>query len=351
MIRFLLLVPLVFILVYVSIIVGLLVFCIINKKWRKRENFRRIAMMAITALVLSRPVFVNGYADTLNSNLVLFFVVDSSGSMATKDQNGGAKYRYEQVIDDVKELISTFPGSHYSVITTDVSIYTALPITTNTDSALAAADILIPKDSLYSSSSDLSGLLNYAEKRLLSFSEKNPGLKKIVFFFSDGENNANSILSINKSVDEHITSGAVFGYGSEDGGAVMTIRRITNSKVGGSENRKIGTYVSDQCLKAYYGLGSVTTDSNGCVVSRMDTDTLRRIADGLGVKYYYRNNEKLPEELLNNIRKEISLSGSKSTEGYVDLYWIFMIILLGLLIWDFYDSLNKVLLERSMKHA
>ena len=140
--RFFPMIPLVFIIVYAAIVVGMLIVCLINKRWRKRGNFRRIAMLGIIALILARPSFPNGASEAQTNNLTIFFIVDMSNSMAVKDQNGGKKYRFEQVSEDINSIISAFPGSRYSMIALDTGIYTAMPISTNIDSARSAADNL-----------------------------------------------------------------------------------------------------------------------------------------------------------------------------------------------------------------
>lgn len=336
--RFFPIIPLVILIIYVAIVVGVLIVCLINKKWRKRNNFRRIAMLGIIALILARPAFPNGANESQTNNLTIFFVVDMSNSMVVKDQNGGKKYRYEQVTEDINSIINAFPGSRYSIITLDTGIYTAMPISTNTDAARSAADNLMPKYSYYGIGTNLNNLLNYSVNRISNYSKHNPELLNALFVFSDGEDTSDEVVSISGSFKKSVSGGAVFGYGSKEGDVIKKI-----------DIEKGRTIVSDDCIKYF---GSVyRRDSKYCVISQMNEDILTRISTSLGVNYYHRESNKIPDEIINDIRKEIKYSGSESTDGYIDIYWILAIILLGLLIWDFYDSLNRLLLERTMKHA
>ena len=336
--RLLFMIPMIFVIILAAIVIGLLVFCIINKKMRKRGNFRKIAMLGIITLIMARPVFLGGTDESQTNNLTIFFVVDMTGSMAVKDQNNGVKYRYEQVQEDAKYLISNFPGSRYTMLVLDNGIYTAMPISTNTDSIYSAANSLMPKSSYYGIGTNLDNLLSYATARVESFSKKNPELLNVFFFFSDGEDTSNETVSINGSFKNKISGGAVFGYGSEDGGIVELI-----------EQKKNGVEKTGECVK-YFG-SSFERDSNYCAISKIDQNNLKRISNQLGLEYYYRDDNKIPDDMINSIKKQIQYSENESTNGYIDTYWILAIVLLGLLIWDFYDSFNRVLLERATKHA
>ena len=339
--RLLFMIPMIFVIILAAIVIGLLVFCIINKKMRKRGNFRKIAMLGIIALILARPVFLGGTDESQTNNLTIFFVVDMTGSMAVKDQNNGEKYRYDQVQEDIKYLIKSFPGSRYSMLVLDNGIYTAMPISTNTDSIYFAANSLKPKNSYYGIGTNLNNLLTYATTRVESFSKSHPELLNVFFFFSDGEDTSNEAVSINGSFKNKISGGATFGYGSEDGGVVHQVT-MQNSK-------NASDTITEDCVK-YFG-SSFERDSNYCAISKMDQGNLKRISSQLGIEYYYRENNTIPDEVINSIKKQIQYSGSELTNGYIDTYWVLAIIVLGLLIWDFYDSFNRVLLERAVKHA
>lgn len=326
-------IPPVWICLIATVAIALLIICLLKKKMRKRRNFRRIAMLGVVTLILARPVFLGGTSELQTNNLAIFFVVDMTNSMVVKDQNSDSTYRYEQAKKDIDNIANEFTGSQFSVITLDTSIYTAMPMSYNVDSVNSAIESISPKTTKNSIGTDLSSLLGYTASRIDSFSKDNPNLLIIVFFFSDGEDNSGKQLSIDSSLSSSINGGAVFGYGSGSGGEVHTIEPSTWP-----------LEASNNCLER-------DENDKNCVISAINETNLQRIAKSLNVNYYLRDNDNLPMNAVNDIKKQIQYSGSESADGYIDCYWILAIILLALLIWDFYDSFNKILAERSSKHV
>ncbi len=326
-------IPPIWVCLIATVAVALLVICLLKKRLRKHRNFRRIAMLAILALILARPAFFGGTSELQTNNLAIYFVVDMTSSMVVEDQNAGSKYRYEQAKDDLKNIANEFPGSQFSVIALDTSIYTAIPMSYNADSVNSAIESVSPKTTKNGIGTDLSSLLEHTTKHISSFSKDNPNLSIIVFFLSDGEDNSGRQLSIDSSLASLVDGGAVFGYGSENGGKIHTI-----------ETNSWPLIVSDDCLRH-------SINDKSCVVSTINELNLQRIAKSLNVNYYLRDSNNLPMDAINKIKKQIQYSGSKSTDDYIDCYWVLAIILLALLLWDFYDSFNKILAERSSKHA
>ena len=78
----------------------------------------------------------------------------------------------------------------------------------------------------------------------------------------------------------------------------------------------------------------------------MNEGNIEKIATGLGVKYYIHNNGGLNTEALSNINAEATDYKMNDESAYEDIYWIFAIVLLGLLLWEFAYVLDKILLER-----
>lgn len=334
--RLLFMLPPIFIVVLTTAALILLLLCLARKKWRKAYNFRKITMLGLIILILARPVFLNGSTEIQNSNLAIFFIVDMTSSMAAKDQNNGNNYRYEQVKADINKIVNKFPGSRYSLLILDNSIYTAMPSSANTDSILAAVKTIAPKDSNYGIGTNLGTLFNYVGLRLNSFSQKNPSLHNIVFFFSDGEDNSGKPFNTSVNFKKLIDGGAIFGYGTEDGDTIHK----TYTSIDGSQK--------EDCVH-YNGNDGYTRDANNCVISKLDEDNLKKIANKLGLEYYRRDADEIPSNAINNIDNETQNNGDALTDGYIDTYWFFAMLLLFLLIWDFYRSFNYILLERVKK--
>ncbi len=338
--RLLFMLPPFFIVVLTTATLILLLLCLARKKWHKAHNFRKIAMLGLTILILARPVFLNGNTEMQNSNLAIFFIVDMTSSMTVKDQNNGNNYRYEQVKADINKIVNKYPGSRYSLLILDNSIYTAMPSSANTDSILTAVKTITPKDSNYGIGTDLGSLFNYVGLRLNSFSQKNPSLHNIVFFFSDGEDNSSESFSTSINFKKLVDGGAIFGYGTEDGDIIS--KKITTKRTDGA------TYQKEGCVE-YTGNGSYKRDANNCVISKLDENNLKKIADRLGLEYYRRDTDEIPPNAINNIDNKTQSNGNTLTDSYIDTYWLFAMLLLFLLIWDFYRSFNCILLERAKK--
>ena len=115
-------------------IAALFVWCIVRKKFRTIDSFRRIGILIVMLLLLLRPVFHGGYSEAQLTNLNVYFLVDLTNSMVAKDCEKGELRRFEKVKQDIKDISRQFPGAQYSVIAQDISTYVAMPLSTSLDS-------------------------------------------------------------------------------------------------------------------------------------------------------------------------------------------------------------------------
>ena len=139
------------VLIFAVIVIALLVLCIIKKKYRKTDNFRRIGILLLIVMIMCRPVLRGGTSEAQLTNINVYFIVDATNSMAVKDCENGEKRRYEKLAEDVKEIAKQFPGAQYSIFAQDISTYVALPLSTNIDTLYSYANAIIPKHESYSS--------------------------------------------------------------------------------------------------------------------------------------------------------------------------------------------------------
>ncbi len=329
-------VPLPIVVVILAACVGLLIACIFFKKWRRKKNFIRVSIGIMMGLILLRPMLTGGINVKQANNLNLFFVVDSTASMSAKDIGGGHKKRYEQVREDIKELAKNFGGSRYSIIVEDNSIFTAMPVSSNADMLESSIYGIKSRNYMYSAGTNLDELIEYANERIAKYNRSNPERTSILFFFSDGEDTNDRPLSSIVSIKSAASGGAVFGYGTTKG-ATMDENTMTNSAIEGEEPQK-----EEECISNF----------KGCVISKINEDNLKSIADTLKVDYYNRTSGgSIPKELIDEISESIVYEDDVAYAGATDLYWIFSSIILILLIVDFKDILVRVLKEREIKHA
>ena len=316
---------------------------------RKRKNIRRAIMLILMALVLARPAFLNGQAKSELNNLNIYFVVDATNSMSARDVEG--RGRYVKVAKDIHEITKAFPGSRYSVIIEDNKVYTAVPSSTSTEflssiwsdekSFDVSSSMVAPKAINYSHGSDLEKLLEKADEQIRSYVKRYPTRSNIFFFMSDGENTAGDTVNSHTTLKNNIAAGAIFGYGTTEGEKVIDNGAGT-SKVDEENARNCLMRVSDNTYKK----------RDFCIVSSIDETSLNKIANNLGLKYYHRENGGIPKEVVDNIKQLITYSASdESSSAKTDIYWIFSIILIGLLLWDFREVLDNVMRERGYKNA
>ncbi len=305
------------------LLIGAAVFCGFNKNYRRISNFRRIAIAILVLFSLMRPTIVDVETERYINKLNVYFVIDNTGSMATKDMTGG-KYRYEQVRDDIIKYVDLFAGAKFSAFVCDYDIYQAVPLSGSTSAILGFAKNLKPKDNSISSWTNLEELLNASADRIEAYNKNNPDRASIVIIMSDGEesgSNEGFLSEVPEQLLNNIVGGAVIGY-----------RRVDN-------NVKVAKIENNEITKDYIDH-----------VSKMDVENLNNIATKLNLNYYDR---EATINLFDNNARYLSQFSRYVQEGDInsrlELYWVLAIVILALLLWDFSDILNELFSERKVK--
>ena len=305
------------------LLIGAAVFCGFDKNYRRISNFRRIAIAILVLFSLMRPTIVDVETERYINKLNVYFVIDNTGSMATKDMTGG-KYRYEQVRDDIIKYVDLFAGAKFSAFVCDYDIYQAVPLSGSTSAILGFAKNLKPKDNSISSWTNLEELLNASADRIEAYNKNNPDRASIVIIMSDGEesgSNEGFLSEVPEKLLDNIVGGAVIGYGRAD----------NNVKVAKIENNEITKDYIDH-------------------VSKIDVENLNNIATKLNLNYYDR---EATTNLFDNNARYLSQFSRYVQEGDInsrlELYWVLAIVILALLLWDFSDILNELFSERKVK--
>lgn len=326
--------PLFVLYILLAIILAGIAFCLIKKKLRKPNNLRRLTIIALIVVAMLRPGIGGGLAERDLSNLNIFFVVDNTGSMAAKDMENMSKYRYEVMADDMKKIIELFPGAKYAIISLDYNVYQAMPLIDDADTALSYINSLSPRESKTSSDSDLSKLLELTNERVAKYNERYKDRNSLLFFMSDGENINDRSISVPDGLQQEVVGGAVIGYGTATGIHVGVI----------SSNWKDNTLVisdSDFIKDHVTGVEHI---------SKLNEKNLGIVADKLGVKYYRRSSSSDKFSSINNFTTESAIYNRSNDKANTskDLYWLFIIVAIILLLWDFYVILESLLLERKV---
>jgi len=307
---------------------GIFIWCIFKKSRRTVDNFRRIGILFTIVLLIMHPMLRGGYSEAQLTNLNVYFAVDNTNSMSAKDCDNESKYRFEKVTQDIKDIAYQFPGAQYSVITQDISTYVAMPPTTNLDTLLSYANAIWPKPTDYSKGSNSNELLEKTFEQISEYDKEHPERINILFYLGDGEDTSTSAKTVFMQIKKRIATGAVLGYGTKDGGTLPIVSSYRPRE---------------------FDYGAVKDPSGTVHKSRIDESNLRGMATKLGIKYYYCTNGKVPDNLAAEVSDGVELTGTQDVDAQTEIYWILALVLIGLLSWDLYVVLTRILQEREAK--
>lgn len=308
-------------------IVALSVFCIIKKKYRSVATLRRILVLVFLLITLLRPSLADGTAQQVSMDVTLFLIIDNSNSMYVEDVNGDT--RMSALKKDALKIIKSFPGAHYSILALDKATYTLLPTTTDLNAAIVGIDTLDATSSEDSLGSNLNDLIVFAQEGIKHYNKKHPESQNIVVLMSDGETTTDSVDAISFSSFKAVSAGLILGYGSSEGGVVPYFASYTNRGVVKEEN-----HYCSSCT------------------SKINEDYLQKVASNYHFKYthsYGGIDTALINDLKDTAKSKIDTSSNKSAASNTEFYWIFALIVLVLLLWEFASSFNVILSEYEVK--
>lgn len=307
-------------------IVALSVFCIIKKKYRSVATLRRILVLVFLLITLLRPSLADGTVQQVSMDVTLFLIIDNSNSMYVEDVNGDT--RMSALKKDALKIIKSFPGAHYSILALDKATYTLLPTTTDLNATIVGIDTLDATSSQDSSGSNLNDLIVFAQEGIKQYNKKHPESQNIVVLMSDGETTTDSVDAISFSSFKAVSAGLVLGYGSSEGGVAPYFASYANRGV-----VKENQYCSS-------------------CISKINEDYLQKVASNYHFKYTHSYGD-IDTALINNLKdtakSKIDTSSNKSAVSNTEFYWIFALIVLVLLLWEFASSFNVILSEYEVK--
>lgn len=281
----------------------------------------KIAIIINLFIINLRFMIPNGETISYNMDLNVLFVIDKSVSMKALDYSGN-KERIEGVITDCCNIVDELPGAKFSIITFGDTAQKEIPFTTDSNMVQAELKSIHVEDDFYAKGTSINIVNEIFEKTLKNEMEKQKGNAKfVVFFVSDGEiTKEGEKLSSFKNIAPYISDGAVLGYGTQDGGKMVS--RLYEDD---PTNPSYYIYYYDENYKKVTGL------------SKIDERNLNQIANDIGIDYINMAKSSNINSKLNSIKKE--QASSETTEqkikSYQDIYYYFVIPLLILLIVDF----------------
>jgi Ca-activated chloride channel family protein len=262
----------------------------------------RILLVLACGLLLLRPGVAGGEAQTLATEVDVVFVIDTTASIVAEDWDGDHP-RIDGVRDDVREIVNSYPGARFSVITFDADAVVRVPLTTDTTAIVSSVSVLRPEVTANSRGSSVGIAAPLLEDTLTAAAELAPERLRMVFYLGDGEQTSTGEVESFAQSRDLISGGLVLGYGTAAGGPM----RMTS--LGDGENGYI-TYEGDRAL------------------SVIDPANLQAIGDDLGVSYEERSaGAALP---LPEIPPTTTTTDG-STESVAEFSWAVALVIAALL--------------------
>jgi Ca-activated chloride channel family protein len=283
---------------------GIAIIALVRSPGARGRWALRIAIVVTCVLLLLRPGIPGGTSTTLATETDIVLVVDTTASIVAEDWGDG-RPRLDGVRSDIAALVAEYPGARVALITFDAAAEIRLPLTTDTTALISSLEVMRPEVTARSQGSSISIANNLLETTLRGAAELAPDRTRMVFYFGDGEQTASSAPGSFAGSSDLISGGAVFGYGTAEGGPM----RITSGGVDG-------------------GVGDVIEYEGAPARSVIDEAALRTIADELGVELQLRSADSVP---VFPPVPTTTQAVSGSTGQIIDLSWI-MAIVLGMLL-------------------
>lgn len=281
------------------------------------------AMIIILLFVINLRFMVpNGEGVTINSNLNILFVIDTSVSMRALDYNGN-KERFEGVVNDCCNIVDELSNCKFSIITFGDTAQRLIPFTSDTDMVQAELKAIKLEDDYYAKGSSMNLVKDTLEKTLKDEKKRQKEDSEIVVFFvSDGEiTKEGEKLDSFSSIGQYISNGAVLGYGTSTGGKMVS-----------------SVYADDPSSELYYiYYFDEESYESKTAISKLDEKNLKQIASDLGIDYIQMSKTSNVNYKVDDIKKQVSNSqkDEQKISSYKDIYYYFAIPLVILLIVDF----------------
>ncbi len=293
----------------------------ICKRKGKFAYIRQIIMIILLFMINLRmmiPTDVEVSTKRIDANV--FFVIDNTISMTANDCADGTT-RMDALKADCNNITGSLSGARFSLITFANISKLVFPLTESTSFVNSCIKGIGVTDELYAKGSSMNICKDMVVELVKAAHEKNTG-KVIVFFISDGEITNGDNLDSFKEAAKYIDGGAVLGYGTSKGG-----------------NMYIKDYFSDDLVviedKSEYPYKKA--------VSKIDEENLKAIAKDMGIEYINMTTENKLDTVIDNIKKDTASLGDEDSrlDGYKDIYFIFIIPLLGMLVYEFINWKRK----------
>lgn len=266
----------------------------------------RLLLVLACSVMLLRPGIPGGATQTLATDTDIVLVVDTTASIVAEDWGDGEP-RLDGIREDVRALVEEYPGARFALITSDAAAELRMPLTTDTTALMGSLGVLRPEVTSQSRGSSIGIAAPLLSETLASAAQSSPDRSRMVFYFGDGEQTVDTPPESFSSSEKYTDSGAVFGYGTAEGGPM----RITT----GGVSDQGGGYIQYQGADA---------------LSVIDESTLDTIAGQLGIEYAHRTADTAPT-LPEAPSTTTDYAESGEVGNVTELYWIAALVILAIL--------------------
>ena len=292
------------------------VLMLIFKRKGIASYIRQIIIVILLFLVNLRIMIPGKEVANVSNKVDVLFVIDNTISMLAEDYKGKDR-RLDGVKKDCEYIINEFSGASFSVITFGNSVEVRVPYTVDATMTLQAIDVLEGQSAYYANGTSLNDVMSEMDE----FLENDRETYKLIFFISDGEIMNSEKLKSYKDLKSYVDGGAVLGYGTEKGGAMRP-----RAYAGDDDKREYITYYDDDF-----------NEKKG--ISKIDEENLKQIASDFGVEYVHMTKQSDIKGELNKLKNQAMKFGEYGENGtkmgYMEVYYLFAIPLLLLLIFDY----------------
>ncbi|QNA91292.1 MULTISPECIES: VWA domain-containing protein [unclassified Microbacterium] len=266
----------------------------------------RLVLVLACATMLLRPGIPGGATQTLATDTDIVLVVDTTASIVAEDW-ADDEPRLDGIREDVRALVEEYPGARFALITSDAAAELRMPLTTDTTALMGSLDVLRPEVTSQSRGSSIGVAAPLLSETLASAASSSPDRSRMVFYFGDGEQTVESEPESFSASAEYTDAGAVFGYGTVEGGPM----RITTGGLSDDGADYIQYEGSD-------------------ALSVIDETNLEAIGEQLGVDYQHRTADAAPV-LPEAPSTTTNYAESGEVGNVTELYWIAALVALLIL--------------------
>lgn len=268
----------------------------------------RLGMVILLFGLALRPGLpTNLHPPTASGDVDVYFVVDTTSSMAAEDYGTAQEPRLVGVRADLEAITTELLGARFSLITFDAETVQRIPLTTDTSAVVSGVKALNQEVTVYSGGSSISAPVDFVADRLALDAETHPDRTRVLFYLGDGEQTVAEAPGTFEPVSPFIDEGAVLGYGTEEGGRM---RQFSGYDAADTDLPYI-TWFSDSGEQE--------------AISRIDETALAGIAGELGIDYLHRDAGEPITPVVAGVAVGDVQAGTDPVVSTPEFYWIFAI--------------------------